>query len=192
MKKLVFVLGAQGSGKTTVAKKALESVGEDFKIINFGDVLQEIIGSDRDKFRRETSYTDFQEIQEKTAKKIAGMLEDDNVIVTSHGVMYRESGFVPGFPRWVLDHLKPGLIVVIWTKPEDIVKRKERDESAEASSERTRDKFGLEVVFKEQDYSKQISFAYSMYCGACVNFIENPEGNPEKAADELAKAIKNI
>jgi adenylate kinase len=192
MKKLVFVLGAQGSGKTTVAKKAMESFKEKFEIINFGDVLQEIIGSDRDKFRRETSYSDFQSIQEKTAKKIAGMLKEKNIIVTSHGVMFRESGFVPGFPKWVLDHLKPGLIVVIWTKPEDIVKRKQRDESAGASSERTRDKFGLEVVFEEHDYSKQISFAYSMYCGACVKFIENPEGNPEKAAEELSRAINNL
>ena len=182
MGKLIFVLGAQGSGKTTVARKALESVKDQYEIINFGDVVQEIIGSDRDKARRELSYADFQEIQEKTAIKISDMLKEKNIIVTSHAVMYRDSGFMPGFPKWVLDVLKPGMIAVIWSKPEDITKRKERDESEGASAERTRDKFGLKVVFDEQEYSKNISFAYSMYSGACIKFIENPEGAPEKAA----------
>lgn len=192
MGKLIFVLGAQGSGKTTVTKKALVSVKEKYDIVNFGDVLQDIVGSDRDKLRREAEYSDFQSVQEKTAKKISEMLKEKNLIVTSHGVMYRESGFMPGFPKWVLDLLKPGMIVVIWSKPEDIVKRKRRDEKDGVSGERTRDKFGLNVVFDEQEYSKQISFAYSMYSGACVKFIENPEGKPEKAADELAVAINNL
>jgi adenylate kinase len=192
MGKLIFLLGAQGSGKTTVAKRALDSVKDKYEIINFGDILQEIIGSDRDKFRRETKYSDFQTVQKKTAQKIADMLENKNIIVTSHGVLYRESGFMPGFPKWVLDILKPGMIVIIWSKPRDIVKRKQKDEKAGVSLERTRDKFGLDAVFKEQEYSKQISFAYSMYCGACVKIIENPEGHPDRAAKELATAINNL
>lgn len=186
---LILVLGAQGAGKTTVVKRAIEKVKRDYQIINFGSVLQEVIGgSDRDKFRRETSIGKFWNIQEATAKEIKEGAGKEDVVVTSHGVLYKKAGWYPGFPKNVLEILKPKMIVVIEAKPKNIVKRREKG----GTEGRTRDKTPKEVVKEEQESTKMISFACSMYSGATVKIIENKEGKIDKAASELAEALRNL
>lgn len=186
---LVLVLGAQGVGKSTVIKEAIDELKEDYQILNFGKVLQEVVeGKDRDKFRRETTIGEYKEVQESVAKKIKKRIQKDKVILCSHGVLYKKAGWYPGFPRNVLEVLKPKMIVVLTAEPRNIMKRREKG----GSKGRTRDKTPKEVVEEEQNATKYISFAYSMYSGATVKLIENKEGKIKRTANELAEALKSL
>jgi adenylate kinase len=197
MGKLILVLGAQGVGKSVVIEKAIEKLNEKYEFINFGDFISKTISergitSDRDKFRREASFDFFKQIQLEVARKIAEITREKNVIITSHAVMYRKSGFFPGFPVYILEILKPSMIVVIYSKPEEIEARKKRDKEAGREINRTRDFVPIEIIKQEQEYSIYIAFAYSMITGSCVKIIENPEGKIDEAANELVDAINNL
>lgn len=186
---LILALGAQGVGKTTVIERAVEKRKENYQIINFGHVLQEVAGcEDRDEFRREITISEYQKVQEKAAKEVKRRIEKENVIITSHGVLYKKAGWYPGFPRKVLETLQPKMIVVLKAKPKNIVKRREKG----GTEGRTRDKTPKEVVKEEQKSTKIISFACSMYTGATVKIIENKEGKLDEAAEKLSNALKNL
>ncbi|MCW1296706.1 MAG: adenylate kinase [Candidatus Parvarchaeota archaeon] len=197
MGKLVLVLGAQGVGKSVVIQEAIKKVKEQYITVNFGDVVSEIIrekgiGNDRDKFRREAKLDFFKEIQLEAARRIAEMTKEKNVIITSHAVMYRKSGFFPGFPSYLLEILKPVAIVIIYSKPDEIEARRRRDREAGKELDRTRDTVPMEIIKQEQEYSIYITFAYAMFTGCCVKIIENPEGRLESAVDELVDALENL
>lgn len=186
---LVLILGAQGVGKTSVVEEAVERIEEEYQVLNFGSVLQEVIkGEDRDEFRRKVPVSQYQKIQKKAAKKVKRKTESENVIITSHGVLYKKAGWYPGFPREILDILKPKMIVVLEAEPENIIKRRQKG----GSERRTRDRTPKGVVKEEQDTTRYISFAYSMYAGATVRLIENREGKLKETAEKLAEALKNF
>lgn len=187
---LVLVLGAQGVGKTSLVEHAIEKTRGDYEVINFGSVLQEVIeGADRDKFRRQTSIERYWGIQKATARDIDSRISDkENVILTSHGVLYKKAGWYPGFPEDVLDILEPKMILVVKAKPKNIIKRREKG----GTEGRTRDKTPKEIVREEQESTVYISFAYSMHTGATVKIIDNKEGKLEEASSELANALDNL
>jgi adenylate kinase len=106
--------------------------------------------------------------------------------------MYRKSGFFPGFPAYILEVLKPAMIVVIYSKPEEIEARRKRDKEAGREIDRTRDFVPIEIIKQEQEYSIYIAFAYSTITGSCVKIIENPEGKIDDAVNELVGAINNL
>lgn len=197
MAKLVLVLGPQGVGKTAVVRRAREILEKEFKhkfeIINFGDILQDIVGTDRDEFRRTAHLGEFAKVQEKTAKKIAEMINDDkNIFLTSHAVLWRKAGFFPGFPIPVLAKLKPDSIVLIMADPEDVISRKLKDEISGKAGKRTRDRVSAENIQHEANAEELISYSYSMYTGAPVKTIINKEGRLDEAAMKLVDAINNI
>lgn len=197
MAKLVLVLGPQGVGKTTVVKRAQEILdqkfGQKFDIINFGDVLQQIAGVDRDEFRRSASLEEFAKVQEKTAARIAKMIKDDkSIFLTSHAVLWRPSGFYPGFPVPVLNRLKPKAIVLVMADPGEVIERKLKDELAGKEGYRTRDKMSAETLRWEVTAERLISYSYSMFTGAPVKTIINREGHLEEAAGNLVEAVNNI
>ncbi len=178
---LVLVLGAQGVGKSTAVAKAAKG----WNVINFGDVVQAMIKEDRDVFRRQASLEKLKKVQRKAAQKIAKMIRG-NTIVISHGVLYREDGFFPAFPVWVLEKIKPDKIVIIWSKPSDIAKRRKREKR------RKRDLVPIKIIAEEQRLSEMIAMCYSFYTGATVAKIENPEGKIEKAVKELKRILKHV
>lgn len=186
MKKLALVLGPQGVGKTVVCQEAAKR--SDFKLINFGTVLQEIVGEDRDKFRRESKVADFAKIQKKAAEKIAGMVKKNSVILTSHAVLLNRAGFYPGFPKFVLDKIRPSGIILITAKPEEIAVRKEQDRDLQ----RTRDEVPVEHIMEEQTATKLIAYAYSMYTGAPVKEIPNNQGLIDEAVNELVQTLNSL
>ena len=190
--KKVLVFGLPGVGKNSVVHQAVERLGDGFTVINYGDVLQEIVGTERDKYRREASLSDFMKSQRLTAEKIHGMSanQSKNLIITSHAVMWRESGYIPGFPEPVLKLLKPDLLVLIISPPHEIIVRKLID--AERGKRFDRDTLEYEITREQQDACKYICFAYSMTTGAPVKIIENVQGHVEDAIIQLVHAIKDV
>jgi adenylate kinase len=192
--KLVLILGPSGVGKTAVVNGALSTLGDKCQVVNFGHITQEVVGADRDKFRREATVEDFRDMQRKVAKRISKMASgtDKILLVTSHSVMFRESGFVPGFPKWVLDEMDVKLIVLISGLAEDISARRAADNAAGKTEGRTRDEVPIETIMAEQDVGRGVAYSYAMYSGAVVKEIINRQGKLEESAAELKKCLENV
>ncbi len=189
--KIVLVLGPSGVGKTAVMNAALGE-RKDVKVVNFGHITQEVVGGDRDKFRREATLADARKMQVKVAKKLASMAGKEKgglFIVTSHSVMFKSGGFWPGFPKWVLDELNLSMIVLISGLPEEIAARKNADNASGKTEGRTRDEIPLETILAEQDVGRGVAYAYSMYSGAIVKEIVNRQGKLDEAAEELRNCL---
>ncbi len=192
--KLVLILGPSGVGKTAVVTQALAGMEGKVDVVNFGHITQEVVGADRDKFRREATVEEFRGMQRKVARRIASMAGSSGkiLIVTSHSVMFREAGFVPGFPKWVLDEMDVKLIVLISALPEDIAARRSSDAVAGKTEGRTRDEVPIWTILAEQDVGRGVAYAYSMYSGAIVKEIVNKQGKLEKSALALKKALESL
>lgn len=192
--KIVLVLGPSGVGKTAVMTRALEG-RKDVKVVNFGHITQEVVGGDRDKFRREATLSDARKMQVKVAKKLSAMAKREKgglFIVTSHSVMFKSGGFWPGFPRWVMDELDLSMIVLVSGIPEEIAARKSADNLAGKTEGRTRDEIPLETILAEQDVGRGVAYAYSMYSGAIVKEIVNRQGKLDGAAEELRNCLRAL
>lgn len=191
--KLALVLGTSGVGKNAVVAKALEGLNAKCAVVNFGDITQRMVG-DRDKFRRESSLAEARKMQVAVAKELARMVKKTEgiLLVTSHSVLFRESGFWPGFPKWVLDELDVNLVALVTALPEEIAARKAADNSAGITDGRTRDSLPLEAILAQQEASRGLAYAYSMYSGAPFKEIVNRQGQLEASASQLRAALEKL
>jgi adenylate kinase len=184
---VIVVTGTPGAGKTTVLKKALESISN-FNVVNFGDEMLSYakkigIVEDRDELRKQP--LDIQrEIQKKAAKNISEKAKNSHVIVDTHCTVKTPMGYLPGLPKWVLEELKPKTIVLVEADPEDIVNRRLMD------AERTRDKEMTQEIREHQEMNRAVAMAYAMVSGATVKMIKNRENKLEDAAVEMMEALR--
>jgi adenylate kinase len=192
--KLVLILGPSGVGKTAVVTQAIKGMEDRIELVNFGHITQQVVGADRDKFRREASVAAFRKMQSTVAKRIEAIVKKSGklVLVTSHSVMFRESGFVPGFPKWVLDNMDVKLVVLISALPEEIAGRKAKDAAAGQTEGRTRDEVPLKTILAEQEIGRAVAYSYSMYSGALIKEIVNMQGHLEESAAELREALERL
>lgn len=197
MLKVVAVVGLPGVGKSTVlsiATKELSDKGYVVRLVNFGDYMLNYLRKagyvkDRDQIRM-LSLSLQVEAQEVAARMIRKELEEQHEeravgIVDTHAVIKTSLGYWPGLPMNVLRELRPNLIVVIEAEPEVIFSRQRRDVSRYRS-----DVSSLELIRELQQINRYYSIASSVISGAALLFINNAEGQAEKAAEELVKAIE--
>ncbi|MEM3506109.1 MAG: adenylate kinase [Candidatus Bathyarchaeia archaeon] len=194
MKAIVLVTGIPGVGKTTVLnefKELSKEKGIKLKVINFGSVMMEILKErgkliDRDYIRK-TNIELQKQVQKESCKRIKEYLkEEDLLVIDTHMFIQTECGMYPGFPLNILNDLTPSLIVLIESSPEEIVRRRELDES------RLRDeKLPLEVKF-DIEWSRTIASACSVISGAPVKIINNERGKHKEAAKHLLDCILKI
>ncbi len=185
--KLVVVTGIPGVGKTTVLNGALEKLGEDFKVVNYGDkmlsvALERNLVSNRDEMRK--LHPDVQkDIQREAAKAIAEEAKNSNVVVDTHCTIKTPRGYLPGLPSWVLEELRPTQFIVVEADPEEIAGRRRKDET------RIRDEDTVEEIREHQEINRATAMAYSMLTGAVVKIVQNHDNKLEEAIDVLMKAI---
>lgn len=188
---LAVVTGIPGTGKTTVATKALERLekeGKKYERITYGDVMVEIATAKnlvrhRDEMRR-LNPEQQKEIQELAAKKISKFGKGKNVLVDTHCTISTLKGYLPGLPEWVLKELKPDLFILIEAMPEDIAKRRESDKSRNRDSEITGE------IKLHQEMNRSIAAAYSTFTGATIAIIQNRQGQINEAVDEMAEILR--
>jgi adenylate kinase len=190
MRKVVVLTGVPASGGTTVTKKAIEKLerqGQPFQMVTYSDVmldeaLQRGWVKVRDDIRK------LEPVQQRDLQKIAAHaiaeMATTALIVDTHATVRTPRGYLPGLPTWVLDELKPELILIVETVPDEIIRRRNADKS------RQRDVQDAIAVQQHQDVNKAICMAYAAYSGATVKILQNPDGKLDEAVAELVLTLQ--
>ncbi len=179
----VVISGVAGVGKSTVLD--LVKKGTDYDIINFGTLMFEMakdIGlvENRDELRKLP--VDTQINLQKKASNVIGKME--KVIVDTHMSIKSHGGFLPGLPEWVIRELRVSAYFVIEADAGLIVRRRISDGS------RTRDEATEGDIRTHQEINRYYAAAYSVFTGATVNIIDNPEGKPNIAANTIISRLR--
>ncbi|MBS3166878.1 adenylate kinase [Candidatus Woesearchaeota archaeon] len=180
----IILVGVPGSGKTTVANKSLE--GTDFKIINFGDHITELLKRDGhikevDDIRSNLKQEIWIEYQKKTAEHISKI--QGNLLITTHASFMTPIGFFPGLPDWTLQGIKPHVFVIIEARPEEIAQWQAKDTSRKRGMYFERD------ISLFQEINRIYCVYYSGVTGARVKIIKNEEGRLNEAIQELRNVL---
>lgn len=184
---VVIVTGTPGAGKSTVLTQALEST-KNFKVVNFGDEMFEFakkkgLVKNRDEIRKKPPALQ-REIQKMAAKNISKKAENSSLIVDTHCTIKTPKGYLPGLPLWVLEELKPELILLVEAKPEEIVGRRQSDKG------RIRDAELTQSIEEHQSMNRAVAMAYAMVSGATVKIIVNKENKLSEAVADMLEALK--
>ncbi len=188
---IVVVVGVPGVGSTTVTNKAVEKLKEEgieYEIVNFGTVMLEIakergLVEDRDQLRKLPPETQ-KEIQKLAGKKIAEMGKEKNIIVDTHSTIKTPKGYLPGLPIWVLEELKPDIIVLVEADNSEILMRRLKDES------RNRDLESTEDIGEHIFMNRAAAMTYAVLTGATVKIIKNRDNLLDKAVEEMIQVLK--
>ncbi len=192
--KIVIVGGVPGVGKTTVINLVLElAKAEKMKILTivFGSVMMEIASElfniqDRDKLRKLPS-TKQKIIQKEAAIRITERSWHKMTIVDTHYTIKTRTGkYLQGIPSWVSNALKPKLLVIIETNPEDISKRRDVDDS------RLRDEENIDLLKEHQEVNRTSAITICQKTGALLAIIKNKQGQADEAGASLFRYLKSI
>jgi adenylate kinase len=188
---LVVMTGVPGVGKSTVVKKAFEIAQEkglkvEYEMVNFGDMMlknatEKGLVKHRDEMRG-LPIGSQHEIQKAAAKEIRRLADSKGIILDTHAAIETPKGFIPGMPEWVLRELKPDVIVVLESRPEDINKFRKKDIGNDF---RRREVDNLEGIERHQSVNRSIAMAYSVLTGTPIKVIWKPEGTLPQAAETL-------
>jgi adenylate kinase len=189
--KIVVVTGVPGAGKSTVINGALmelKAKGVEYEVINYGDVMLELMRerfkiADRDEMRKIPTEP-YREIQREAARRIARAAERKPVLVDTHCLVRKPEGYYPGLPRWVLEELKPESILIVEATPKEVAARRTKDVS------RRRDEELLAEVAEHQQLNRATAVAYAALTGATVRMISNRDGKLNEAVREMVAALR--
>jgi adenylate kinase len=192
MPKVVILTGVPASGGTTVTKKAIEVLeghGQQLTMVTYSDVMLEEASrrgwaNARDDIRK-LDPSEQRDLQKTAARSISEM-DSTGLVVDTHATVRTLRGYLPGLPTWVLDELKPELIIVVESAPGEIIRRRNADKS------RQRDAQDAMAVQQHQDVNKAICMAYAAYSGATVKILQNPDGRLDEAVAELVLTLQGL
>ncbi|MCL5437725.1 MAG: adenylate kinase [Candidatus Thermoplasmatota archaeon] len=178
----VVMAGVAGVGKSTILD--IVSKKTQYDVINYGTLMFEMarelnLVEDRDQIRKLS--VDTQVNLQKKASNVIGKM--DNVIVDTHMAIRSPKGYLPGLPEWVVRELKVSSYFLIEADPKIIKERRSRDLT------RHRDEDTIEMINEHQHVNRYFAIAYSVYTGATISFIDNPEGKPEIPSEAIVKSL---
>ncbi len=190
MSKIVVLTGVPASGGTTVTRKAIEQLeaqGNPFKMVIYSDImLEEAIQRGWVQARDDIRKLDppkQRDLQQIAARTIADMATTP-LVVDTHATVRTPKGYLPGLPTWVLNELKPDLILVVEAEPQEIMRRRNADKS------RKRDVQDERGIQEHQEVNKAICMAYAAYTGATVKILQNRDGKLSEAVQELMSTLQ--
>lgn len=180
----VVIAGVAGVGKSTVLD--LVSKRSQYDIVNYGTLMFEMakeikLIENRDQLRKLPVDTQIN-LQKKASAAIGKM---DNVIIDTHMSIKSPNGYLPGLPEWVIRELKVSAYYLIEADPDLVLRRRSKDVT------RNRDADSEQDIMTHQHVNRYFAVAYSVYSGATVSFVNNPEGKPEEAAELIIGGLKN-
>ncbi len=187
---IIILTGVPASGGTTVTKQAIKKLGaegEQFEMVTYSDVmLKEALSRNWVKARddiRNMNPERQRELQTMAAKTIAEMTTP-SIIIDTHATVPTPKGYLPGLPVWVLDELKPKMIIVVESSEEQILRRRSADKS------RMRDVQDVAGVREHQEVNRATCMAYAAHTGATVKILHNEDGKLSEAVEELTATLR--
>lgn len=189
----VIITGAPGVGKTSVLNR-LEKEAEKqkiaLKIVNFGTIMNKLLNLSGNNFHRDElrkqNFGKQKEIQLEAAKEISKMKNNYVLVVDTHMFIRTPVGAFPGLPEYVIKELDPSMLVLLEADPEDITKRREKDQT------RKRDTQAYQNVEFDLEWGRKTAAACAIMTGAPVSIIKNEEGFPDKAVKQILDMLKEI
>ena len=193
MGSLVIITGTPGVGKTSVLNKLAKEAEKEkiaLRIVNFGTTMNNLLESSgknvhRDELRKH-NFEKQKEIQLEAAKLISQMKNHYVLVVDTHMFIRTSVGAFPGLPEYVIKELDPSMLVLIEANPEDITKRREKDQT------RKRDNQTFQDVESDLEWCRKTAAACAIITGAPVSIINNEEGLPDKAVKQILDTIKEV
>ena len=178
----VVIAGVAGVGKSTILDIIKKKTNYD--IINFGTLMFEMardinLVKNRDELRKLAIDTQIN-LQKKASAAIGRM---DNVVIDTHVTIKTPDGYWPGLPEWVIRELKVSSYFLIETDPQLIKSRRDADKS------RSRDNDTVNDIREHQEVNRYYAAAYSIYTGATVSYVDNVEGKPDIAAQNIVRRL---
>jgi adenylate kinase len=182
---VTLVSGVTGVGLSTVCQTVRRGLGDEYKLINFGDVMLEQAATSGITTERsdlgELSQTQTRRLQRRAGEFVADEAETADILLSTHLAVETSAGYIQGLPDEVLHDVSPTAFVLVEANPETILERRgESDRQTREGSER-------KIDF-EQDLNRSAALQYARDLNAPVRFIEN-EGGIEEAAERLADAL---
>ncbi len=187
--RIILITGVPGVGKTSIAEKI--STKHNLPIINFGDVLFAKVRQENfdikhvDEMRIKLSRSRYKEMQILAAQEIIAKPGDK--IITSHLSIDTPIGFMPGFPRQIVDIIHPDIIIIIESPVAEIKTRRESD-----ISDRDRDNKLERWIEFHQQYNRAMAASYSFYTGNYCFPVQNKQGEIERTFSDIDAVVSQI
>ncbi|WP_456366435.1 adenylate kinase [Thermococcus sp.] len=185
---VVMITGIPGVGKSTITRLALQRTAIKFRLVNFGDLMFEEalkagLVEHRDGMRKLDPIVQ-KKLQLDAAKRVVEMAEREPVLLDTHATIRTPMGYLLGFPREVIETIRPNYIVIIEATPSEILGRRLRD------LKRDRDVETEEQIQRHQDLNRAAAVSYAMHSDALIKVIENHEDKGlEEAVNELIEVL---
>jgi len=188
-KKVVLFTGVPGVGTSTIIKTMQKRGKIPFTFINFGDIMLNLGTSkgyvkDRDHIRKlpvrrqkELQLLSAVDIQERSSELY---------LVDTHCTVKTPDGYLPGFPKAVLDQLSPDAIIVVEANPKEVLERRSLDKA------RKRDEDTEEKISEHQAINRMAAITYATFVGAPVLMIQNPHGKLDETATTVERVLTNV
>jgi adenylate kinase len=188
-KKTVIIVGVPGVGKSTIISNAtgtLRNIGTTVSTVIFGSVMFEEakkLGiNDRDQLRK-LSIDVQQKLQSMAATHISH-LKESIVIVDTHLFIKTPSGYYPGLPMNLILKLNPDLLILITANSEEILRRRENDNS------RSRDIISDNEIKRDIDVSLSMISSLSILTGAPFEIIYNHDNMIDSTTSLMVELLK--
>jgi len=185
---VVMITGIPGVGKSTITRLALKRTAIKFRLVNFGDLMFEEavkqgLVEHRDEMRKLDPMVQKQ-LQLRAAQRIVEIARDEPVLLDTHATIRTPMGYLLGFPKEVIETIRPNFIVIIEATPSEILGRRLRD------LKRDRDVETEEQIQRHQDLNRAAAISYAMHSDALIKIIENHEDKGlEEAVNELVQVL---
>lgn len=181
MARNVVVSGVPGVGASEVCEGARRELGEEYTLVNVGDVmLQEALEHGLADGREELAQLRFRDqraLQRRASEHIARESDSGPLLINTHLVVETPLGYVPGLSEAMLADIDPAALVVVDAATETVRERRE-------TSERSYEQFSRSVAFHRQ-LQNSAAFAYSLQSNASVYHLRNDD-DVEAAVGRLA------
>lgn len=180
------ISGVPGVGASEVCRLARQQLGEEYTLLNVGDImLEEAIAQGLVTERGDLgtlSRRDLYLLQRRAGEFIASKARSNAVLVSTHFAVATAHGFLPGLRPEVLDDIDPTRLVLVEAAPETIADRREAVDYREYREQ------GVRSIDLHQDLDRAAAMHHAVTAGCPVRLVEN-EGAPEDAAATLRTVV---
>lgn len=182
---VTLVSGVTGVGLSSVCQAVRSRLDDDYKLINFGDVMLEQaatsgVTTERSELASLTQ-TQTRRLQRRAGEFVADEATQTNIILSTSLAVETDTGYVQGLPEEVLHDVSPEAFILVEAEPETIISRRN-------DSSRGPESVSPRKIEFEQHLNRAAALQYARDQDAPIQFLEN-ENSIEEAAERMAQNL---